>query len=107
MPTLRESRRERSSMRSRLNLLLAALMFLVAGCAGTQFEWATARQIKAGMTENEVIALMGPPYLVKSQGGTITWVWSYADAFSGSKSVSVVFKDGKVSDPPPIPSSFR
>jgi hypothetical protein len=59
------------------------------------------------MRESEVVAIMGPPYLVKSEAGKLTWVWSYADAFSGVKVVSVVFNEGKVSEPPPIPESFR
>lgn len=80
---------------------------LLSACAGTPFDWSSARQIKTGMTEQQVSAIMGPPYLVKSQRNGVTWVWSYADAFSGTKTVSVVFQDGKVTDPPPIPESFK
>lgn len=87
--------------------IIAALALILSACAGTAFKWDSARQIKAGMNEQEVTAIMGPPYLVKSQKDGITWVWSYADAFSGSKVVSVVFNDGKVVEPPPIPSSFK
>lgn len=87
--------------------LAPLFLLLLSACAGTQFDWANARQIKTGMTEQDVTAIMGAPYLVKSQNGAITWVWSYADAFSGSKAVSVVFVDGKVSEPPPIPPSFK
>jgi hypothetical protein len=40
----------------------AALAALVlAARDGTGFKWDEARQIKAGMTEAEVVALMGPP----------------------------------------------
>lgn len=85
-------------------IILAALL---AACAGTAFKWDAARQITTGMSEKEVTALMGPPYLVTSQKNGVIWVWSYADAFAGSKSVSVVFKDGKVVEPPPIPASFK
>lgn len=88
----------------------AAALLLAIGltaCAGTAFKWDNARQIKAGMTEQEVEAIMGAPYLVRSQNGGVTWVWSYADAFAGAKSVSVVFVNGKVAEPPPIPTSFR
>lgn len=83
------------------------LAFTLAACAGTNFTWDTARQIKAGMTEQEVTSIMGPPYLVKSESGKLTWVWSYADAFNGTKVVSVVFSDGKVAEAPAIPQSFR
>lgn len=83
------------------------LILMLSACAGTAFKWDSARQITAGMNEQEVTALMGDPYLVKSQNGGVTWVWSYADAFAGTKAVSVVFVDGKVSEPPPIPTSFK
>jgi len=87
--------------------ILLLLTVLLVACAGTAFKWDSARQIKVGMTEQEVTAIMGAPYLVKSQAEGITWVWSYADAFAGAKAVSVVFHDGKVAKPPPIPESFK
>ncbi len=88
-------------------LAATLLAILLTACAGTPFEWDNARQIKTGMTEQEVTALLGQPYMVKSQGQTLTWVWSYADTFSGARSVAIVFKDGKVTEPPPIPASFK
>jgi len=86
---------------------IAVLLATLSACAGTAFNWDSARQIKAGMNEQEVTAIMGQPYLVQSKQSGVVWVWSYADAFAGAKSVSVVFIDGKVSEPPPIPTSFR
>lgn len=80
---------------------------LLTACAGTNFEWDNARQIKAGMTEQEVTNIMGAPYLVRSESGKLTWVWSYANTFDGVKTVSVIFVDGKVTEPPPIPASFK
>ncbi len=94
-------------MNAAIRSTLIATTLILSACAGTHFDWASARQIKTGMTEQDVTAIMGPPYLVKSQNGGITWAWSYADAFTGSKAVSVVFVDGKVVEPPPIPTSFK
>lgn len=91
-------------MRTLAAILLAAT---ISACAGTNFTWDTARQLKPGMTEQEVTAIMGPPYLVQSRSGELVWVWSYADTFAGVKTVSVVFKDGKVAQAPAIPESFR
>jgi hypothetical protein len=79
----------------------------MAACAGTPFNWETARQIREGMTEQEVTALMGAPYAVKATAEGQIWVWSYADSFSGSKSVSVVMKSGRVVKAPPIPQAFK
>lgn len=90
-----------------IGIAVVALTTMLTACAGTAFKWDAARQIKTGMSEQEVTALMGSPYLVTSQKNGVTWVWSYADAFAGAKSVSVVFRDGKVVEPPPIPSSFK
>lgn len=84
-----------------------AAILLLAACAGTPFKWDAARQIQTGMSEQEVAAIMGAPYLVRSAGTDITWVWSYADAFSGSRTVAVTFQNGRVTAPPPIPTSFQ
>lgn len=83
------------------------LLAIFYGCAGTPFEWTSARQIKAGMTEREVTTLMGQPYLVKSQPQGITWVWTYVDPMFATRSLVVVFRDGKVVEVPPIPESFK
>lgn len=90
-----------------MRIAIALLILALTACAGTAFKWDSARQITAGMNEQEVTALMGPPFMVQSKQGGVIWVWSYADAFAGSKVVSVVFVDGKVSEPPPIPVSFK
>lgn len=78
----------------------------ISGCAGTPFEWNAARKIKDGMTTNEVTTLVGPPNNVRAQGDTIRYVWVYVDAFQGSRTLVVEFKDGKVIKAPPIPDSF-
>ncbi len=88
-------------------LCMLALSAAISGCAGTSFKWDQARQVKEGMTEAEVTQLMGAPYLVKSGQDGMVWVWSHADAFAGSRSVSVVIKDGKVTKAPVIPESFK
>lgn len=80
---------------------------MLAGCAGTNFEWSNARQLKTGMTQAEVTALMGRPYLVKSEGaGRVKWVWSWAAGFGGHKAMSVAFQDGALVEVPEIPAEF-
>lgn len=81
---------------------------LLAGCAGTDFDWASARRIKVGMTERELVELMGPPYMVRSGPDGQTWVWSHASLVSGqTRSVAVSLKDGAVSQAPSIPDAFK
>lgn len=87
-------------------LAFAAMLITLAACAGTPFEWSDARRVTLGMTEPEVLNIMGKPYSSRSNGDGVTWVWSYANTFSGTRAVSVVFKDGKVVKAPPIPDSY-
>lgn len=92
-----------------MKALVAALAYtaLLAGCAGTPFKWADARQITPGMTIAEVTRLMGTPTAVQSSNDTLTYVWVYVSSFSGSRTVRVVFRDGKATAAPPIPPEFQ
>lgn len=91
-------------MRAIVALAAAALM---AACAGTNFDFASARQVKLGMTEAELTKIMGSPYSVVSRGDTQIWVWSHATGFGSAKSVSYSLRDGKVIAVPTIPDSFK
>lgn len=94
-------------------LVLAAAMS--AGCAsmigaGTSIDWDKARQVKGGMTEQEVSGLMGKPYSVTAKpDGTQVWVWSYASMLTGkTQSAALPFdKDGKAVGGFNIPASFK
>lgn len=89
-----------------LATLLAVTFF--AGCAGTNFSYDKARQVQVGMTEGELIELMGKPYSVIARSGSQMWVWSYANSLSGSsRAVSYELRDGRVVSVPEIPGSFR
>ena len=92
-------------MRTFLGSLLLATA--LAGCAGTPFRFDDARKVKVGMTEKELTALMGSPYMVTTKGDEQIWVWSAATAFGTSKFVSFPLRDGKVSAVPYLPESFR
>lgn len=91
-------------MRKTFIVLIAVLL---AACAGTPFEWDSARQIRPGMTTSEVTKLVGAPNNVHAQGETVRYVWVYVNGLSGSTRTLVVdFKDDKVIQAPPIPASF-
>lgn len=89
----------------RLAFVLAALC---AGCAGTDFEWDKARQVRPGMNEDEVRALLGPPATVRKQPWGATWTWAYVDPGPGkARAVSVGFSgDGRVVYGAGVPESF-
>lgn len=88
-------------------LLIAATSLILAACAGTQFNWDSARQIKVGMAEADVVKLMGKPNRINSTDAGLQYIWVFANGFTGSvRTVSTVFNDGKVSAAPVIPDSF-
>lgn len=89
-----------------VRLLFLAPLF-VAACAGTPIDWSKARGVTPGMTEQQLTDRMGAPYMVSTRGADQIWIYSYADAFSGTKSVSFITRNGKVIDVPTIPASFK
>lgn len=81
---------------------------LCAACAGSDFQWSQARQIKAGMTADEVSALMGPPTARREQPFGETWTWAYMNPREGSaRAVSVGLHDGRVIFGPGVARSFE
>jgi outer membrane protein assembly factor BamE (lipoprotein component of BamABCDE complex) len=47
-------------------LLSSLFAIALTACAGTYFRWEDARKIQQGMTEQQVLALMGNPAAVAS-----------------------------------------
>lgn len=86
----------------------ALAMYALCACAGTRFSYDRVRQVQVGMTEEDLTRLLGRPYMVTSKGDTQIWIWSYANGLTGSsKSVSFSVKEGKVSEVPAVPKSFK
>lgn len=89
--------------------LISMLMLCTAltGCAGTPFSWASARQVKLGMTTKQVLDILGEPTSAAwRDNNTQVFVWVDSNAFTGVKSFSVFFTDRKVSSVPPIPDGY-
>lgn len=92
----------------RKTIITGMLALAIAGCAGTNFSYDNARRIKIGMTEAEVIQIMGQPYSVVSTADGQSWIWSHANGFSGSsRTISFRLVDGRVTEVPNIPASFK
>lgn len=84
---------------------------LLSGCAtaGNKINWDNARAVKQGMTQQEVIALMGEPVKVASRDdGTTRYVWVYVNLWSGrNQSAALDFdQDGRVKKAFNVPASF-
>lgn len=88
-------------------LIAAAAIAALMGCAGTNFSYDKARQVEVGMTEAELIGLMGSPYSVTSRSGSQLWIWSHANVFGSARTVSFEIKDGRVFAVPSIPNNFK
>src|SRR5690606_36989807 len=78
-----------SLRRMNMTRIAAALLVLaLAGCAGTDFRWEDTEKVHDGMTEAEIIAILGAPYQrVQAAGGMTVLTWSYATALGGHKAV--------------------
>ena len=88
--------------------LTAFVSVLLAGCAGTNFNWDNARQIKQGMSEKEAVSLMGTPSAVRSSPEGLIYVWTHVNGMTGSiKTVSMVVKDGVVVSAPVVPDGYK
>ena len=79
-----------------------------AACAGSDFQWNQARQVRPGMTEEQVSAVMGPPTAMRTQTSGVTWTWAYLNPREGSaRAVSAEFRDGRVVYAPGVPEGFK
>lgn len=74
------------------------LLLFVAGCIthGRDFSFDDARRVKLGMTEAQVLEIMGPPTNKSIDMTGELWMWIYVDAGLNSKSFAVKLKDDSV-----------
>lgn len=78
-------------------MFAAAAVVMVAACAGTPFKWEDTQKVQPGMTEAEVIAILGNPYSKSMINGNMTVLtWSFATAFGGARAASYRFLNGRV-----------
>lgn len=84
-----------------LFLALATAAALSACAYGSQFEIEKARLIKPGMTETEVVALIGKPFSRTQRIGDEVLVWANHNTLtSQSNVVTLIMVDGKVKSIP-------
>lgn len=87
----------------------AACFLILSACAGSgTIDWDHARQLKVGMSEADLVRTLGQPYsIVSKSDGTQQWIWVNVIAFGGAEHLSVAVKDGKATQVPIIPDSFK
>lgn len=64
--------------------------------SGTPFSWDDADKVQDGMTEAEVVAILGQPYSRRESGDSAILVWSYTSSVGGSNAVACRFQNGRV-----------
>ena len=80
----------------RYSVAYATLSLILVACgAGTPFSWKDTAKVKPGMTEAEVIAIMGKPFSRSESGTESTLIWNYASR-DGSKAVAFKFENGRL-----------
>ena len=63
--------------------------------SGTPFTWADADKVQNGMTEAEVIAILGQPYSRRESGDDAILIWSYTTS-EAATAVAYRFSKGRV-----------
>lgn len=91
--------------------MIAAIILAISvtACAGSgKINWNNARQVKLGMSEQQVTALLGRPYSVTAKpDGTQIWVWVNANGMTGStSSIAIPMKGGVTTADLKVPDSF-
>lgn len=95
-------------MKYRAKFASVIVALSLVACAGTPIDWDQARKIQPGMTEQQVLELLGKPYMVRSAAEGQTWIWSHANTLTGDvRSLSIVMKDGVVERAPSVPSFYK
>jgi len=90
-------------------VVFALALVIAAGCAtgGRYFNWQQVQQLRPGMTERQVISIMGSPYstAVRDDEDIFTWVWVVVGpvGVDTSRSVALKFRDGRLEAVPRIP----
>ena len=92
-----------------MKLVTGACVLSLSACAGSgSINWDQARQLKVGMSEADLVRTLGRPYsIVSKSDGTQMWIWVNVIAFGGAENLSVAMRDGKATQVPVIPDSFK
>lgn len=72
-------------------------LLLLAGCAGTPFRWQDVDRVHDGMSEPQVVAILGPPDSRSQVGNRLALVWVHVNPITTRiRSVGFTLVDGRV-----------
>lgn len=72
----------------------------LAPCGTVPFRWADVQRVRNGMTEAEVVRMIGPPCVRSQSGAIVGLAWSYQEYRGGVTNAMFTFVDGVVVDAP-------
>jgi hypothetical protein len=84
-----------ASIAIRLGVIFRVAFLIGCATAGTHFELRDVDRLRPGMSEHEVVAILGRPYQVTTDAGgidTLTWSWARVNAFTGTRSRAVTLR---------------
>ena len=94
-------------MKRLMFLSICSGFLIVSGCVGNYFRFEEVRKVRVGMTEAEVVSIMGKPNVVNSAAGNVKWVYAYGTGLGTGGSCSFVFSNKVVVAVPQVPDSFK
>lgn len=78
-----------------MRITIIMFVLLLVACAGQPFRWSDFDRVKDGMSEQEVLQIMGKPSSRATNGNIKALGWGYAN-ITGAKAVFIQFRNDKV-----------
>lgn len=70
----------------------------LAPCGAVPFRWADVQRVRNGMTEAEVVRIIGPPCTRSQSGAIVVLGWSYMEYRGGITTATFMFEGGIVTN---------
>lgn len=86
-----------------MRLAIVTLTLALAACAVTRPQWEDAAKVRNGMSEAEVMTILGTPFERAQSGNIATLTWNVDISFGGTRTVAFRLLNGRVVER--VPSS--
>ena len=81
--------------------IVLMLGLALSSCALTRSPADRIQQLKPGMTQDQVRAIMGAPYNMTVVGNQELWMWAWPSRYGNSTGHAATFIDGRLIEEPP------
>ena len=86
-----------------MRLAIVTLTLALAACAVARPQWEDAAKVRNGMSEAEVMTILGTPFERAQSGNIATLTWNVDISFGGTRTVAFRLLNGRVVER--VPSS--